>query len=249
MSTKKCCFIPSKNRPHTRTHEMFKSVGIPVLHVVEPQDADSYTANGHDIVILPENNKGLPYSRNFIIDYATQNDYDLIFMCDDDVQVFGRTIAKKQHPDVLVLQEVVALAQKNPYAIVGMDYRQHSWARSQPFSINNGWLDVCIAFCPRNIKSRYTDALELKEDRDWQLENIKNGIDLLRVNYFFFGCPDIGSNKGGLFEKYMKNLDNPAAQRMAMKWSPFVKLINKDGKKDCKADWKLIKKHFRPSKK
>jgi len=246
--SKICCFIPSKNRPHTRTHQLFASVNIPVLHVVEPQDAAAYAERGLNIVTLPDNDRGLPFSRNFTLDYATRQGYDVIFMCDDDVEVFGRTVNKKSQRDHSVLTEIVTLVDKNPYAIVGIEYRQHSWSHCKSFAINSGWIDVCIAMQPKYVTARYTDALELKEDRDWQLENIKSGIDLLRVNVFYFGCPDVGTNSGGLQDKYKAKKDSRAAQLMAMKWSPYVELVRKGDRLDCKANWPLIRTRLRRAK-
>lgn len=241
------CFIPSKGRPTTRTHQMFTQVGIPVSHVVEPQDADAYRAAGLDVIVLPENNRGLPFSRNFTLDEATRRDVEVAFMCDDDVDVFGRTVNKKGRRDHNVLLDMAEVARKNPRCIVGMEYRQHSWSHRKPFAISSGWVDVCIAFQPRFVKARYSDSMELKEDRDWQLENIGRGIDLLRINHFYFGCPDVGTNAGGLQEKYRAKLDHRASKLMVMKWSPFLELVEKDDRVDCKANWPLIRKRLRGS--
>lgn len=241
------CFIPSKGRPTTRTHEMFQDVGISVSHVVEPQDADAYCAAGLDVIVLPENNRGLPFSRNFTLDEATRRNVAVAFMCDDDVLEFGRTVKKKCSRDHTVLTEMAEVARKNPRCVVGMEYRQRSWSQSKPFSISSGWVDVCIAFQPQFITARYTDVMELKEDRDWQLENIGRGIDLIRINHFFFNCPDIGTNAGGLQDKYRAKLDHRASKVMVMKWSPFLELVEKDDRTDCKANWPLIRKRLRGS--
>jgi hypothetical protein len=241
------CFIPSKGRPQTRTHLMFAEVGIPVTHIVEPQDEADYRAEGLHVVTLPDNNRGLPFSRNFTLDEATRQGVTVAFMCDDDVNVFGRTVEKKGRRDHSVLKEVVEVARKNPRTIVGMEYQQYSWAHRKPYVINNGWVDVCIAFQPAFVTARYTDALELKEDRDWQLENIGRGIDLIRLNHIYFGCPDVGTNAGGLQTKYQQKLDHRASQLMVMKWTPYLELVKKDTRLDCKANWPLIRKRLRGS--
>ena len=36
------CYIPSKNRPNTKTHLLFKNADIKVIHFLEPKDYKIY---------------------------------------------------------------------------------------------------------------------------------------------------------------------------------------------------------------
>ena len=81
------CFIPTKGRLNTKTYKLFQDVGIKVKHFIEPQEIDKYDVPNK--VSILENNKGIAYVRNFMLNYARKNNYDWVLICDDDVTAFG----------------------------------------------------------------------------------------------------------------------------------------------------------------
>jgi len=81
------CFIPTKNRVNTKTYKLFNEVGIEVKHFIEPQEIDLYTVPNK--VSILENDKGIGYVRQFMLDYAKSNNFEWVLFCDDDVNSFG----------------------------------------------------------------------------------------------------------------------------------------------------------------
>ena len=81
------CYIPSKGRPKTKTYKLFEEAGIKVYHFLEPQDYGKY--NVPNKVELGENDKGITYVRNFMLDFAEKNNEEWVIFCDDDVTSFG----------------------------------------------------------------------------------------------------------------------------------------------------------------
>lgn len=77
-----------------------------------------------------------------------------------------------------------------------------------------------------------------KEDRDFQLQTIKNGYGVLRFNHYWFSCPNVGSNEGGLFDLYQSKKDIDWAKNIVKSWHPFAKLVNKKNRIDAKIDIK-----------
>jgi hypothetical protein len=62
----------------------------PYTVFVEPQDTEAYRKAGHaSIVVLPENEKGIAYARQAILDYAVQNNDKWFWMIDDDIIQFS----------------------------------------------------------------------------------------------------------------------------------------------------------------
>jgi hypothetical protein len=62
----------------------------PYTVFVEPQDYEAYKKAGHaSIVVLPENEKGIAYARQAILDYAIQNNDKWFWMIDNDVIQFS----------------------------------------------------------------------------------------------------------------------------------------------------------------
>jgi hypothetical protein len=68
-------YIPSKGRPDFATAKQLNKVERPFTVFVEPQDFKAYSDAGHvSIVQLPENNRGIAYARQLIVEYATGHD-------------------------------------------------------------------------------------------------------------------------------------------------------------------------------
>lgn len=85
--------IPTKGRPKTKTYKLFEDVGIKVFHFIEPQDIESY--NVPNKISILENDKGVGYARNFILNYCRNNSIELCIMCDDDIDSFGEVVNGK----------------------------------------------------------------------------------------------------------------------------------------------------------
>lgn len=81
-------YIPSKGRATAcHTARTFERGGVPFHVVVEPQDADSYAAalGRERVVVMPENNRGLVYARNFCKDHSVAAGAARHWQFDDDI--------------------------------------------------------------------------------------------------------------------------------------------------------------------
>ena len=67
------CFIPTKGRLNTKTYKLFEQVGIKVKHFIEPQEIELY--NVPNKVNIQKNNGGISYVRNFMLNYAKENEF------------------------------------------------------------------------------------------------------------------------------------------------------------------------------
>lgn len=85
--------IPSKNRIEAlmkNTLAWVRLLGLDYKVFVEPQDYEKYIeyVGSRNIVTLPENNRGLGYSKQCIKKYALENGHGLVFKVDDDIKGF-----------------------------------------------------------------------------------------------------------------------------------------------------------------
>ncbi len=86
--------IPSKNRIATLlkyTYSWVKYTQAGELKIfVEPQDYDEYVQYipADNLIVIPENNKGLGYVKEQILFYAKQTGSEYIFKLDDDIRCF-----------------------------------------------------------------------------------------------------------------------------------------------------------------
>jgi hypothetical protein len=237
------CFIPTKGRTTTKTYKLFEQVGIEVRHFIEPQEIDKY--NVPNKVSILENNKGIGYVRNFMLQYARTNNLEWILVCDDDVISFGIYNGKTIKKNASIWFEILDKAKKLPFEMIGINYTQHAWHEKTNYSINKKFAEVCVLMNVKKIHWNYRPEFNLKEDRDFSLQTIKNGNGILRFNRYWFGCPDVGSNAGGLQEMYKAKKDEESAKKMCKEWNPFVTLKKKGDRLDIKTDIKALATHYK----
>jgi hypothetical protein len=239
------CLIPTKGRPSTKTYKLFEEVGIEVYHFIEPQEIDNY--NVPNKISIKENNKGIGYVRNFMLEFARHNNYKWVLICDDDVTSFGIYNGKTVKKDASIWFDILEKANKLPFELIGINYTQHAWHEKTKYSINKKFAEVCILMNVPKIKWNYRPEFNLKEDRDFALQTIKNGNGILRFNHYWFACPDVGSNFGGLQNEYKLKKDEDSAMKMCIEWNPFVTLKRKGNRIDMKTDIKSLALHYKKS--
>lgn len=237
------CFIPSKSRPTTKTYKLFEQAGIDFKHFIEPQEIDNYLVP-NKISIL-ENNKGIGYVRNFMLDYARNNNHEWVIVCDDDVTSFGIYNGKTIKKDASIWFDILDKAKKLPFEMIGINYTQHAWHEKTNYSINKKFAEVCVLMNVSKIKWNYRPEFNLKEDRDFALQTIKNGNGILRFNHIWFSCPDVGTNSGGLQDEYKAKRDEESAKKMCYEWNPFITLKKKGDRIDMKTDIKGLATYYK----
>jgi hypothetical protein len=237
------CFIPTKGRPATKTYLLFEKAGIEVKHFIEPQEIALYQVPNK--ISIEENNKGIGYVRNFMLDYAKANRHEWVIICDDDVTSFGIYNGKTVKKDASIWIDILSKAQSLPFEIVGINYTQHAWHETTNYSINKKYAEVCILINTKKISWRYRPEFNLKEDRDFALQTIKNGNGILRFNKYWFSCPDVGTNTGGLQDMYKKKKDEDSAKKMCYEWHPFVTMKKKGERMDMKTDIKKLAEYYK----
>jgi hypothetical protein len=230
------CFIPTKGRLNTKTYKLFEAVGIEVYHFIEPQEIEKYQVPNK--ISIKENNQGIGYVRNFMLEFARYNNFEWVLICDDDVTSFGIYNGKTVKQDASIWFEIQAKAKQLPFELIGINYTQHAWHEKTNYSINKKFAEVCILMNVPKIKWNYRTEFNLKEDRDFALQTIKNGNGILRFNRYWFACPDVGSNAGGLQSEYKLKKDEESAKKMCSEWHPFVTLQRKGERIDIKTDIK-----------
>ena len=237
------CFIPTKGRLKTKTYKIFEDVGIKVFHFIEPQEIEQY--NVPNKISILQNNKGIVYARNFMLNYAREKGFDWVLICDDDVTSFGVYNGKTVKKDASIWFDILDKAKQLPFELIGINYTQHAWHEKTKYSVNKKFAEVCVLMNVSKIKWNYRTEFNLKEDRDFALQTIKNGNGILRFNHFWFACPDVGTNAGGLQDQYKAKKDEEAAKKMCYEWHPFVTLKKKGNRIDMKTKIKEFALHHK----
>jgi len=249
-------YIPSKGRPDSRLLTELLEMNANYKVVVEPQDYEDYHKAGHTgkIIMLPENDQGIAYARNFIIISAEAYGNDWFWMLDDDLKFYtvaGGKCIPARCIDVLKHAEQYFLGAEN-VGQVALEYRQFAWSATREIT-RNSYCDCAVAINTKVTKSkpdkppfaRYDQKITLKEDRDFTIQVLKAGFETWRINTVAFGGPAIGSNAGGLQEKYEGgSAEAMDSLYMEKKWGPDIcqAYFKKDGRPEVKIHWKNIQK-------
>lgn len=238
--------IPSKKRPKSKIFQLLKDDNLDFFVVVEPQDLNDYKYLGNRIIVLPENNRGLPYSRNYTLKKTVEFNFDWFWMIDDDVSRFYKTINRRNIPitprDAFELSENFILKSDN-VAQAAMEYQQFSWSQSKSVSYNS-YCDVVVCINTKKAKNiKFRDEVTLKLDRDFTLQCLSRGYRTLKINHIAFSCPKNGSNEGGLFDVYKSGVEREAVDEMCRIWGKDIcqPVLKKGGRYDVKINWKYFK--------
>jgi hypothetical protein len=230
--------IATKGRPQTKSYLHYQKFDIPVFHFVEPQDEAAYVAaKVPNLVVIPDNNRGLWYVRNFILEWARKSNHKWIWMNDDDVKGFGiATKGKTVNQDANVLIDIYKMVEPYKYPASGLNYCQHAWSycKRPRYFVNKRPPDVCSLYYVPAIHWEFRESMNTKVDRDFYMQCIQGGKGIIISTHHWFACPDVGSNAGGLNAEYASKRDNDAAVVLRDAWAPYAELIKKGERVDCK---------------
>lgn len=240
-------YIVSKGRPTGKTFKLLKEDNLKFTVVIEMQDYAEYKKHMPNAmyVILPEQDKGVAYARNFALDQANIMSYDWIWLLDDDINVFYKTINNKnvRRTPQEALFGAQKIIDKFPNCLeASLEYQQFAWSAAKPYTLNTR-CDVVVALRICKMSSiRCSEDLRFKVDRDLTLKILNRGYQTLRINAFSFAAPKNGSNKGGLYDEYHTDgVEEAASLAMVKKWPGVCKFNRKkDGRPDVKINWRLF---------
>jgi hypothetical protein len=240
-------FIPSKNRVNNSTLLTFaETQNEKVTIVVEPQDYENYYKKfpNFEYLILPINDGGITYVRNFIKQYTEENSISTYWQLDDDLTgFFNRQGTKLIRTGFEALYSAQLQFKSNKIALGSLEYRQFAWSASKEIILNS-FCDSCVYVDNSKITGlRYRDYVSGKEDRDFAMQVIKFGQTTGRTTLYAFSAPPNGSNAGGLKEIfYDLGKEKIAVERMVELWGDqiCVPIVKESGRNDIKIMWNKI---------
>ena len=199
-------YIPSRSRwDSMATHKLLIQSGISNFFiVVEPGDQEfeyTHAGFGENLLVLPEQNKGLFYSRQFCKDHSTEAGDRYHWQLDDDIRSFlSRNPGEKTgHPsasDALCAIEHEVLKYTN-IGQAGMN--QNSFPPGvSPIKVNH--LPVQAFMVNNRVESKF--RTRIMNDFDFTLQVLREGWCTFMFDHIRTNTPAIGTNKGGLHEVY-----------------------------------------------
>lgn len=221
------------------------------LCVVEPQDYEAYKAEFPkiDFWVLPQNDPGLPFVRQWVLANAQRASLPF-WMIDDDISRFGFSNGKKVLPcsaaeaftqaDREIAEAQQALGNTRVLGQAAMEYQQFSWSATKSLAWRS-YCDVCVWINAPKLDPRTAYRAHMaKEDRDFTIQVLASGQEVARLRKIAFTCPKNGSNEGGLKPLYdSKVWESGGVDIMQKAWPGVVsRQVKPDGRVDAKIDWK-----------
>lgn len=240
-------FVPSKNRvKNAKLLHFANEINYRIIVVVEPQDELKYKEvfTNLDFLVLPVNNAGITYVRNYIKEYTENNNIKNYWQLDDDISNFYHREGTKMIKDNFnILNNSADIFLKNNIALGGLEYQQFAWSATKEL-VNNSFCDVAVFVDNEKTNGlRYRQYVEGKEDRDFAMQVIKSGNKTARTTLYAFAAPANGSNAGGLKEIFYDcGKEQVCVERMVELWGNkiCVPIIKDSGRRDVKINWNEI---------
>lgn len=224
-------YIPSKGRANKFfTASMFDADGIDFKVVVEPQEVENYVSivSEDRVLVLPENNRGLVYSRNWIKRHSIESGEERHWQFDDDIQYMMRChkgyripcsskVALVAAEDFVDRYENVALASFNSTFFV----RQAKGVMQNyrpPFHANFRCYTVFLVL--NLIKNEWRNRYN--EDTDMTLQVLADGWCTILFNAFTIHTPPTMSYTGGQTDIYVNDGRLRMARQLERVWPGVV---------------------------
>jgi hypothetical protein len=244
-------YVSTKARAgRPRTARLLAGSGVPWTAVVEPQDEPAYRAAlgpGADLLVLPDDDRGLPYARQAALDHARAAGHAWFWQLDDDIDRFYSVAAGRCTPcpaGAALAGAQAALARVPRLAVGALEYQQFAWRARGPYALGS-YCDVAVCLDARNRRLRYREEQFFKGDRDLCLAALAAGYATARTTRWAFAAPKNGSNPGGLAAEYARaGREAEASRRLCARWGPAIcrPLTKPDGRPDVKIDWSYFRR-------
>jgi len=190
-------FIPSRGRATTCTtpHVLAKEK-IPFVMVVEPREAKAYKDTFEKVVVLPEDDRGLWFARNFMKTYSRWHGDAYHWQIDDNVKCLNDRSAKDKNPRKVLEQAEGFTTRYTNVGIAGLRHSMFAFTAKAPVSINQ---QCCSVVLVRNdVKAWWRP--DVQEDTDYSMQVLTLGLCTMVFNVFTFDKPPQATMKGGCTE-------------------------------------------------
>lgn len=237
-------FIPSKNRLNEeKTYNLLKQLGLNPKLVIEPQEVDKANELGFDFIVLPDNNKGITFSRNFILDYCRKNNIEYACMMDDDIYSFVKMENNKRvkNTDDCFLEALEFFVDEKKCGT--MQYHQFGVFAKDYVSYNKNIEVIFFLYMPHLDRVYFEE--DTIEDRDFSLDIVINhGCTTFRLEQLCFCVPSIGTNKGGIESDTRAQKQIYWSNKMQQKWGDKIikVVVKKNGLTDIRTNWRYVNK-------
>lgn len=223
-------YIPTKGRAKQfLTARMFEADGVDFRVVVEPNEVERYAEWAGRLLVMPENDRGLVYARNWIKDYSKSRGEERHWQFDDDIEYASRilkgyrircdsNVALAAAEDFADRYENVALLSFNSEFFLPCNGGTLSSQRWPPF-YRNARCYTCFLVLnslPNRWRQRYN------EDTDMSLQVLADGWCTVLINAFMIKTKTTMSSGGGQTPIYVNDGRLKMSRQLERVWPGVV---------------------------
>lgn len=193
--------VPSKARPDGSTFNLLRRMSLPFIVVVEKDDVATYTHALSDLQvsywILPQSNKGIGYSRAYIMKKAARP----FVMIDDDITTIYHNGRKSNLTSMLRAGWREFKRQPNAKGVLGFKHTTFALPdRDITFTTTVAHIVFVDPVEMRKQKITYDSKLRAFEDIDLLFKCFMRSIPIRRMNTFVYFTKPSGSHTHGGIE-------------------------------------------------
>lgn len=247
-------FIPTKGRFETRmTARALDAIGVDYTEVIEEADEANYrSAGSKSLLVMPQHNKGLVVTRNWIWDYAASLGVKRFWTMDDNIKAFYRynrnlKVKCASGEFLRAMEDFVERYSNVPVA--GMHYhmfirRKLDW-KLPPFSLNSRvYSNMLIDTFARDPRGKpYRNEGFYNDDTDLCLRMLKDGFCTILFNAFLIEKSVTMTVKGGMTPHYQKDGRWKMAEELRRKHPDVTKTVFKWGRWQHHVDYRPFKRN------
>ena len=252
MNPKYPIFIPTKGRYESRlTAKALDKIGVPYLEVVEEDDVSRYKKYGSkNLIVMPQHNKGLVFTRNWIWDYANGLGTPKFWTMDDNIKAFFRFNKNLKVPVTSgsMLAAIEDFTDRYENALIsGMNYFMFVSRKSKmnQFTLNTRvYSNMLIQTDAKNPYGKpYRNEGFFNDDTDLCLRVLKDGFCTILFNAFLIEKSVTMTVKGGMTPHYQDDGRWKMAEELRRKHPDVTKVTRKWGRWQHQVDYRPFKKN------
>jgi hypothetical protein len=222
-------YVPSRGRATLQKYTVFqlKESKLDFFLVVEPQDYDNYVKYHEEkhILMLPKNNMGIAYARNFCKDHSKALGAKYHFQIDDNINSFkilenGKK-AKVSALNVLSHMSNIASSFSN-IGGVGLFHSAFAFGKIRKTALINQQIFSCCLFSSEN-DIRWEDGII--EDTDYSIQMLNIGLCTILLTQVVMNKSTTMAMKGGNTEiSYAANGRTLRSEALVKKYPGWFKI-------------------------
>jgi hypothetical protein len=245
-------YIPSKGRAgNLKTGKAFDRDGVPYRVVIEPSQVSAYQDAGYSdkILVLPEDGKGLVYSRNWITNHSVKEGTERHWQIDDDIDDFYRLYrgyrlrcnagaALAVSEEFADRYENVALLSLNSTFFVTVSRGRSNHSDYPPFYRNHRCYTIILFL--NSLPNRWRPPNN--EDTDMTLQVLADGWCTILLNAFLIDTETTMLAKGGQTEAFKMGARLKMVRALERRWPGVVRVGRRFGHPQhfIKGEWSFF---------